>query len=76
MGVRQGNLTFRRRDIVAGANGLAEFTRVYDSRNSKRLDFGPGWQLSLAEKLVLLDGQLVYTDDSGARLRIPRDSYH
>ena len=65
--VRHGNLTFRRRDIVAGTNSLAEFTRVYDSRTHTGRDFGPGWRLSLEEGLTLTKGRLVYTDGSGAR---------
>ena len=65
--VRHGNLTFRRRDIVAGTNSLAEFTRVYDSRAHTGRDFGPGWRLSLAEGLAVTNGRLVYTDGSGAR---------
>ena len=32
VGVRHGNLTFRRRDLVAGPGELAYFSRVYDSR--------------------------------------------
>lgn len=65
--VRRGNLTFRRRDIVAGPRGLTHFSRVYDSRSNHGRDFGPGWRLSLAEELTLVDGDLVYTDGSGAR---------
>ncbi len=47
--VRRGNLTFRRRDIVAGSGERIYFTRVYDSRIASNRDFGPGWRLSLAE---------------------------
>ena len=65
--VQHGNLTFRRRDIVAGTNSLAEFTRVYDSRVHTGRDFGPGWRLSLDEDLTVTNGRLVYTDGSGAR---------
>ena len=65
--VRHGNLTFRRRDIVAGTNSLAEFTRVHDSRNHTGRDFGPGWRLSLDEDLTVMNSRLVYTDGSGAR---------
>ena len=65
--VRRGNLTFRRRDIVAGAGGRVRFTRVYDSRIASNRDFGPGWRLSLAEELAAVDGGLAYTDRSGAR---------
>ena len=65
--VRHGNLTFRRRDLVAGTNRLAKFSRVYDSRIRRGRDFGPGWRLSLDEELTVMDGDLVYTDGSGAR---------
>ncbi len=65
--VRQGNLTFQRRDVAAGSGELAYFSRVYDSRSPSGRDFGPGWRLSLAEKLTALDDGLIYTDASGAR---------
>ena len=32
VGVRHGNLTFRRRDLVSGPGERAYFSRVYDSR--------------------------------------------
>ena len=67
VGVRHGNLTFRRRDIVAGPGELAQFSRVYDSRIRRGRDFGPGWRLPLAEELAITDGGMVYTDGSGAR---------
>lgn len=67
VGVRHGNLTFRRRDIVSGTNPLARIVRVYDSRIQTGRDFGPGWRLSLDEELIVKDGGLVYTDGSGAR---------
>ena len=67
MGVRHGNLTFRRRDIVSGLGERAYFSRVYDSRIGQNRDFGPGWRLSLAEELTAVEGGLVYTDGSGAR---------
>ncbi len=66
VGVRHGNLTFRRRDLVAGTNPLAKFTRVYDSRFRHGRDFGPGWHLSLNEELTVADEGLVYRDGSGA----------
>ena len=65
--VRHGNLTFRRRDMVAGTNPLAKFTRVYDSRSQRGRDFGPGWSLSFDEELTVGDGGLIYRDGSGAR---------
>lgn len=67
VGVRHGNLTFRRRDLVAGTNALAQFARVYDSRARHGRDFGPGWRLSLDEELTPEKGGLVYADGSGAR---------
>ena len=65
--VRNGNLTFRRRDIVSGSGERIYFSRVYDSRIASNGDFGPGWRLSLAEELAGVDGGLAYTDRSGAR---------
>lgn len=67
VGVRHGNLTFRRRDMVSGSSALARITRVYDSRAGYGRDFGPGWRLSLAETLGPVDGGLVHMDGSGAR---------
>ena len=67
VGVSRGNLTFRRRDLVAGTNALARFTRVYDSRAVHGRDFGRGWRLSLDEELTSADGGLVYAHGSGAR---------
>ena len=62
-----GNLTFRRRDIVARAQGPVAFARVHDSRIAANADFGPGWRLSLAEE-PLADGDAVtHVDGSGAR---------
>ena len=65
--VRHGNLTFGRRDIVAGSNTLAKFVRVYDSRALRGRNFGPGWRLSLDEELTAADDRVIYTDGSGAR---------
>lgn len=67
VGVRHGNLTFRRRDIVSGLGKRVYFSRAYDSRIGQNRDFGPGWRLSLAEELTAVNGDLVYTDGSGAR---------
>ena len=64
--VGAGNLTFRRRDMVARANGTVVFARVYDSRIQDNADLGPGWRLSLAEELRLDGDRAVYTDRSGA----------
>ena len=65
--VQHGNLTFRRRDMVAGTNPLAKFTRVYDSHSQRGRDFGLGWSLSFDEELTISDGGLVYRAGSGAR---------
>lgn len=67
VGVRHGNLTFRRRDLVAGTNPLARFARVYDSRFRQGRDFGPGWRLSFDEELTFTREGLVYREGSGAR---------
>lgn len=66
VGVRHGNLTFRRRDIVA-SDGWVTFSRVYDSRIRYTRDFGPGWRLAWAEELTILNGDLIYADGSGSR---------
>ena len=71
--VGTGNLTFRRRDIVARADGPVVFARVYDSRIEANADLGPGWRLSLAEELRLEGDRAVYTDRSGAEHRFRRD---
>ena len=71
--VGAGNLTFRRRDIVARADGPVVFARVYDSRIEANADLGPGWRLSLAEELRLEGDQAIYTDRSGARHRFRKD---
>ena len=58
-----GNLTFRRRDIVARAQGPV----VHDSRIAGNADFGPGWRLSLAEELLVDGDAATYVDESGVR---------
>ena len=60
-----GNLTFRRRDIVA--QGPVAFARVHDSRIAANADFGPGWRLSLAEELLADGDAVTHVDGSGAR---------
>ncbi len=60
-----GSLTFRRRDIVARAQGPVAFARVHDSRIAANADFGPGWRLSLAEEL-LTDGEATRTFERAA----------
>ena len=72
--VGAGNLTFVRRDIVAGGRHPVRFSRVHDSRIRDNPDFGPGWRLSLAEELVLGDGTAVHVDASGARHRFRVDA--
>jgi len=73
--VSTGNLTFKRRDIVARAGGgIVVFARVYDSRAGDNDDLGPGWRLSLAEELRLDDAEVVYIDRAGARHRFSEDA--
>lgn len=67
--VAAGNLSFRRRDLVARASGPVVFARVHDSRIEANGDFGRGWRLSLAEELIRMGKYLVYIDRSGARHR-------
>ena len=59
VGVRHGNLTFRRRDLVSGLGERAYFSRVYDSRVGHNRDFGPGWRWALAEELTAVEDGLV-----------------
>ena len=66
-----GNLTLRRRDIVTMSDsGPVIFARVYDSRITDNVDLGPGWRLSLAEKISpVAGGSYLYLDGSGTRHR-------
>lgn len=78
--IAAGNLTFRRRDIVApaGPGGAVVFARVYDSRIETNADLGPGWRLSLAEELRLDGDRATYIDRAGAAYEFRRkaDGYH
>ena len=67
-----GNLTFARRDLVTVGRMPIVMARVYDSSligtgmaSDIESDFGPGWQLSLAQTIKVMDnGTLLYRDDS------------
>lgn len=68
--VSAGNLTFKRRDLVARVAGATVvFARIHDSRIKRNEDFGPGWRLSLVEELIPDGEALIYVDGSGARHR-------
>ncbi len=50
--------------------GPVIFARVYDSRITDNVDLGPGWRLSLAEKISPeAGGSYLYLDGSGTRHR-------
>lgn len=67
--VGSGNLTFQRRDIVAGRTVPIIFARLHDSRIAENADFGPGWRLSLAEEVVFNGNGATYVDSAGADRR-------
>ena len=67
--VGSGNLTFQRRDIVAGRAVPIIFARLHDSRIADNADFGPGWRLSLAEDVVFDAKGATYVDSAGADRR-------
>lgn len=59
----KGNLTFLVRDLVAVAPMPLVLGRVYDSAYQEAGgDFGPGWRLTVAEKIDVNDRELAYTD--------------
>ncbi|MFT4928014.1 MAG: YD repeat-containing protein [Phenylobacterium sp.] len=69
--VGSGNVTFVRRDLVTSGRIPLVMARVYDSafdasRDMDKFgDFGPGWQLSLAQTITINnEGILVYTNDN------------
>lgn len=68
----RGNLTFLVRDMVRVGAMPIVFGRIYDSSLAENGDFGPGWKLTVDEKIVLQDSSLSYMDAAGAthRLRI------
>lgn len=57
--VGAGNLTFLARDLVRLDRVPIVFGRVYDSRKRDASDFGPGWKLSVAESMRLVNGRLL-----------------
>ena len=67
--VGSGNLTFQRRDIVAGRAHPIIFARLHDSRVADNADFGPGWRLSLAEEVVFDGSGATHVDSAGAHRR-------
>src|SRR5215471_7822458 len=64
--VGTGNLTFLRRDIVASGRIPIVVARVYDSSSLGSIDFGPGWRLSAAESIRLLDGKARLLSENGS----------
>jgi YD repeat-containing protein len=67
----RGNLTFLRRDIVAPGRIPLILARVYDSSFELGRDYGPGWHLTLAERITRNpDGTLTYIDDSASVIRL------
>ena len=66
--VGSGNLTFQRRDLVAGRMPVI-FARLHDSRIADNADFGPGWRLALAEEIVFDGSGATHVDSAGARRR-------
>ena len=66
--VGSGNLTFQRRDLVAGRMPVV-FARLHDSRIADNADFGPGWRLALAEEIVFDGDGATHMDSAGARRR-------
>ncbi len=67
--VGRGNLTFTRRDLVTVGHMPLVAARVYDSAGSGSLEFGPGWQLSAAERIELSDGVATLFSETGAETR-------
>jgi uncharacterized protein DUF6531 len=66
--VGTGNLTFARRDIVAPGRVPIILARVYDSSAIEKADFGQGWMLSAAERIIV-DGQAArLIDETGSEL--------
>ncbi len=67
--VGQGNLTFTRRDLVTVGRMPLVAARVYDSAGPASLEFGPGWQLSAAERIEVRDGVATLFSETGAEIR-------
>lgn len=63
-----GNLTFARRDMVVPGRVPIMLARVYDSSRREKTDFGQGWMLSAAERIVV-DGETArLIDETGSEL--------
>lgn len=67
--VRAGNLTFLNRDLVRLDRVPIVFGRVYDSRLGSG-DFGPGWKLSVAERVTWSGEAFEYTDAGNSTFRL------
>lgn len=70
--VREGNLTFLIRDLVRLDRIPIVFGRVYDSRIVNG-DFGPGWKLTLAERIYNDGDTIIYEDASNSSYELLRD---
>jgi YD repeat-containing protein len=66
--VGAGNLTFLRRDIVAAGRVPLVLARVYDSSGKGSIDFGPGWTLSAAESVTVVDGHAHLLSENGSTI--------
>jgi Domain of unknown function (DUF6531) len=71
--VRLGNLTFLNRDLVRTDRVPIVFGRVYDSRKTTDVDFGPGWKLSVVELIQRQGSSLLYVDASGSEYELTID---
>lgn len=59
----KGNLTFLMRDLVVVAPMPLVLGRVYDSTYQRHAtDFGPGWKLTVDEKIEAAGNELTFTD--------------
>ncbi len=58
----RGNLTFMQRDLVRQDRLPAVLGRIHDSSIKDGTDFGPGWKLSFAERIIRTRSNLEYTD--------------
>jgi len=68
-----GNLTFLRRDMVASGRIPLVVARVYDSSSRGTAEFGPGWNLSVAETISLARGKADLTTESGVVVSFVRN---
>lgn len=65
-----GNLTFMVRDMVRIGGMPIVLGRVYDSSLTSGADFGPGWKLTVEERIVADGSGFIYTDAAGAAYRL------